>query len=258
MMLLSYLLLLASPLLLSIQVQAQRGGSGSWEGSGRGGWEDEGGEFDGEEVQQAIITQTQIQTRTMVTTAISRAPTTIVQPTTVLRISTVMAPAITQTSVVVQVQSPSSSPSAPLVPSQQASESTPARDDSDLSNHGSSVSGSGSGSESALAPSGGPIDALTVNTLDPSTTPTAQEAGTRAIGAAEEVSAPATLLPATLGGSGAGGGTGMQTTGIPNFGDEANGVVYGHVSLSLGLDVGDETEYGIVADYRLLRTGDAR
>jgi hypothetical protein len=227
-----HILLVVSSLLLP-QGLAQRGGGG-WEGSGSGRDGDWGDDVDYDDAGrpiQAIITQTQVQTKTMVTTAISKAATTIVQATTIVKVSTVAAvvpssptpnraTSTVPPAVSVLQQAPLSSPT-PSPPASQ-SPNLPASP---------APSNAASGTESVIAsptdqgqsPDAVPSDAgLTVGPVDPSAT-------TKAIGAAQEVSAPSTVLTATV--PSFESGSGMRTTGVPNFDNGANGVVYGHVRL---------------------------
>jgi hypothetical protein len=215
---------------LALQINAQRGGYGG------GGYRDaaDGDWGENEEPPAQMVTQTQVQTQiqtkvqtqvqTQIRTMVSTAPTTVVQvqATTIVKVATILASS--------PVSSPPiSSPLAAVSPSLSPSPSPSSPEPNPGPNQ----------SQSPLQqPSEG---ALTVN--DPSSVPSATtpsaEGASKPIGAAAEVSAPITSFTGTV--ATLKSGMEFRTTGIPNLGDGAEGVVYGHVrpfSLSgIGADI---------------------
>jgi hypothetical protein len=212
--LLIILALVFTHLEINVNVNAQRGGYGGG-GGGYGGLDGDWGENEEPpstqvvtqvktQVQTKVQTQTQVQTqvRTMVSTAIalSVAPTTVVQvqATTVVRVNTIIS-SIAPLSITPSTPNPSMTPSPSAANPDQ--------------------------SQSPLQQSEG----LTVNNTPSSSQVQGDGITTRPIRAASEVSAPVTRLTGTV--ATLRSGMEFRTTGIPNLGDGAEGVVYGHVSL---------------------------
>lgn len=206
---------------VSISMPMVRGQRGGYDGSGRGSW--------GEDsvAQAQIVTETQLQTRTMVSTAPAQAPTTIVQATTVLRVSTVQVQVPAEVTTVVSISdrietsivTPAVTSNPPSSVPQSPSASSVGGDD-DLTVDPLD-SGPGVSQSSTTATNSSADNSLSTSSTIPGQS---QTQNTSSMTSSSAMSSTVDLPDVE--------GMKVETTGIPNTRNSAGDVVYGHVSSS--------------------------